>query len=103
MISFIERALLAGDLLKGLLDDTLDMKRLEQGRVVLNVGAVSLPTLARSCIELVQPAAARKHIELVLHIEEAVASAGTCGCDARRLTQVLLNLLWMGGWVCRIM
>ena len=91
--SFIRRSLTAGHLLEGLLDDTLDLTRLEQGRAILNVGPLSPPALARNCIELVEPAAARKHIELVLHIEEAVASAGTCEGDARRLTQVLLNLL----------
>ena len=91
--SFISRSLVACDQLQGLLDDTLDLTRLEQGRAILNVGPLSPPALARNCIELVEPAAARKHIELVLHIEEAVASAGTCEGDARRLTQVLLNLL----------
>ena len=90
---YIDRSLLACEHLAALLDDTLDVKRLEQGRAILNVGALSLPALARSCIELAQPAAARKRIELDVHIEEEVASAGPCEGDARRLTQVLLNLL----------
>ena len=90
---FVDRALAASALLTALLDDTLDVTRLEHGRAILNVGPISLPALARSCIELVQPSAAPKHIELKLHVEEEVASAGECVGDARRLTQVLLNLL----------
>ena len=54
---YIEKALAAGALLTGLLDDTLDLTRLEHGRAILNLASISLPALARSCIELVQPTA----------------------------------------------
>ena len=91
--SFIDKAISAGKLLTGLLDDTLDLTRLEHGRATLDIKPISLPALARSCIELVQPLTSLKDIELELRVEDAVASAGECICDARRLTQVLLNLL----------
>ena len=86
-------ALEANTLLKQLLDDTFDATRFEQGRCRLNIGRVALPALARLCVGLVLPSAARKGISLQLRVEDAVEQATECFGDHLRLQQVVLNLL----------
>jgi signal transduction histidine kinase len=64
---YVERALGAGSVLTGLLDDTLDVTRIEQGRVALEMGHVALPALADDCIDLVAPSAAKAQTVPALH------------------------------------
>jgi signal transduction histidine kinase len=91
--TYVGSALSAAKILERLLDDTLNVTRLEQGRISLDVNAIAVPALSRRCIELVRPMAQAKSIELLVDMEEAVETASECFGDERRLTQVLLNLL----------
>ena len=84
----------AGKLLTRLIEDTLDVTRLEQGCVALEMGRVSMPALARECLGMVRQSAREdKNIELQLSIDPLVEAAGDCLGDERRLQQVVLNLL----------
>ena len=72
------------------------MTRFEQGRVELRKDHVSLPTLARWCIELMEaPAsdASIKGVQLKLDVDQKVEALGDCLGDKRRLQQLMLNLL----------
>ena len=62
-------------------------------RCQLHLSRVSLPSLARLCVGLVQPSATRKGIDLRLRVEEAVEGSAECLGDHLRLQQVALNLL----------
>ncbi|KYF69618.1 hybrid sensor histidine kinase/response regulator [Sorangium cellulosum] len=81
----------SGEHLLTLIDDVLDLARIEAGRMDLAPGDVHLPSLARAVAELCKVRAAQKG--LAFEHEVAEGTPGWVRVDERRLTQVLLNLL----------
>lgn len=77
--------------LERLLDDILDLSKLESGTLSLVPGPVSLATLLREVQTQLQPAAASKG--LALHAELDPALPAMAMLDGTRVRQVLLNLL----------
>lgn len=77
--------------LLGLINDILDMSKIESGKVALNEEPFNLPDLIHDFVTIIQPQIKAKHLDLDLSINsvenEAVIS------DALRIHQVLLNLL----------
>ena len=55
---------------KQLIDDLLDISRIIAGKMRLNVSDISLPEVLRAAAETVQHAAAAKHIQLRVSVEE---------------------------------
>jgi PAS domain S-box-containing protein len=73
-----------------LIADLLDVSRILQGKINLNVSTVNLATVIRAAIETVRLAAEAKSIEIKTAFEsEIVDVAG----DATRLQQIVWNLL----------
>ena len=77
--------------LLGLINDVLDMSKIESGRLALNVAPVSLPDIVENIVGIMQPQvhAKRQDFDVVVRgicCEDVLA-------DATRLNQVLLNLL----------
>ncbi|MEO8124712.1 MAG: PAS domain S-box protein, partial [Burkholderiales bacterium] len=92
----------AGEHLLALINDLLDLQRLEGGGVALELHSLSLKALVQSTLEMLQPLA-RQH---GLALQEAVDPDARVLADAQRLRQVLLNLVSnaikynrAGGWV----
>lgn len=87
----IQRILGAGWLLRELIDDVLDLSRIETGRLELKPQEVNVVGLIRECLEHVAPQAGARGLELV----DLSAECGrqTLHVDAKRFRQVLLNLL----------
>ncbi|WP_437817646.1 hybrid sensor histidine kinase/response regulator [Sorangium sp. So ce1078] len=81
----------SGEHLLTLIDDVLDLARIEAGRMDLAPGDVHLPSLARTVAELCKVRAAQKG--LGFEIEIADGTPAWVRVDEKRLTQVLLNLL----------
>jgi len=81
-----------------LIEDLLDISRIVRGDISLNFGSVDLAGVITSAIEVVQPAANEKAIdlnfgwELGVETEQGEASLYLWG-DSERLQQVVLNLL----------
>jgi two-component system CheB/CheR fusion protein len=73
-----------------LIEDLLDISRIAAGKLRMELQAVSLPRIVRAAAEIAGPAAARKHIELELHVDDELASVPG---DPARLQQVVWNLL----------
>jgi PAS domain S-box-containing protein len=73
-----------------LVDDLLDVSRILQGKLSLNVGQVNLAAITRAAIETVQLAAQAKSIEIEATLDAEIPSV--LG-DATRLQQVVWNLL----------
>jgi len=72
-----------------LVEDLLDLSRLQSGRVALNIEDIDLRVLLRGVVESIVPVAAGSN----LHIDvDAVPPLKVRG-DARRLEQVFFNLL----------
>jgi len=77
--------------LLALLNDILDVSRLEDGRLALHLGPVELDALSRSVHAAMAPAAQAKQLALELQLAPGLPAA--VRTDATRLKQVLFNLL----------
>jgi len=73
-----------------LINDILDLSKVEAGRMELEVAAFDLPTAIESALTLVRERAARRGITLGSTIDRDV---GSIRADERKVKQVLLNLL----------
>ena len=73
-----------------LLNDILDLAKIEAGQIVMNHEAVDLANLVSECIALHQASAANKGLRLAV---EQHASSPSIITDSLRLRQILLNLL----------
>jgi PAS domain S-box-containing protein len=73
-----------------LIDELLDLSRIVQGRVRLDVQRVTLPDVIDAACESIQPAAHAKRIRLEKIVDPL---AGLVSGDPARLQQVLWNLL----------
>lgn len=82
---------LSGQLLVGLINDILDMSKIESGKMILNNGDASLETLLTNLVNIIQPMAAKKNQQFNISLHEVEHE--TLCFDALRLNQVLINLL----------
>lgn len=87
---YVAHILTASRHLLDLINEVLEIARIEQGRLGLSLEPVSVAAVVAECLELIQPQAEERHI--TVH-----ASPESCGghvqADRQRLVQVLLNLL----------
>jgi signal transduction histidine kinase len=73
-----------------LINDILDLSKVEAGRMELEVADFDLPTAIESALTLVRERATRRGIALGSTIDERI---GSIQADERKVKQVLLNLL----------
>ncbi|WP_297514305.1 PAS domain S-box protein [uncultured Caulobacter sp.] len=83
-------ALAAGQMLSNLLDDVIDISRIDAGRLALNREAVEPRALTRSVARLLAGQAARKGLRLELDLADDLGWVET---DPTRLRQALFNLI----------
>lgn len=74
----------------GLINDLLDLSRLDEDRLKPVIRAVEPATVARRAIGRVTPAAEAKRVGLELDLADGLPS---CETDANRVEQILVNLL----------
>ncbi|MET0385847.1 MAG: ATP-binding protein [Polyangiales bacterium] len=72
-----------------LIEDMLDLSRIEQGKLVLSVGPLELVRVVEAAIEAVRPAADAKGVRLLAVLDSHATIIG----DADRLQQIAWNLL----------
>jgi len=77
--------------LLGLINDVLDMSKIESGKMTLNEELVSLREVMESIVSIVQPQIKAKHQKFNISIFNILSE--NVHCDSVRLNQVLLNLL----------
>jgi signal transduction histidine kinase len=87
---FIERTRTAAQHLNDLLDDLLDLAKLESGTLDLNLEQTRVADLILDVVATVRPSADAAGSTIRLDLDEAPSDIST---DARALRQVLLNLL----------
>ena len=80
----------SGRHLLDLINDILDVAKVEAGKIELELRPVSLPEVCRASLRLVQEPALRKQIALQVNIDPGLPALVA---DERRLKQVLVNLL----------
>jgi len=80
----------SGKHLLELINDLLDLSKIEAGREELTLETIFIEELASTCIEMIQDRANSRGLQLSLFIATDLT---TCIADRRRLTQILFNLL----------
>lgn len=81
-----------GSHLLSLINEVLDIARIETGRLALSPETVGLMEFLQGVLDLIRPLAQRFQIELILEADAHAESAYVVA-DRQRLKQVLLNLL----------
>lgn len=81
----------SGKGLLSLIDEILDLSKIESGKMDLEYGGVSLREISNDMNTLFKPVATEKNIELNIHVEEDVPAQ--IETDKLRLEQIIRNLL----------
>ncbi|MBN1887029.1 MAG: GAF domain-containing protein [Thermoflexales bacterium] len=87
MVRTIEES---GHHLLALINDILDLSKIEADKVELQLGPVAIGPLCQASLQFVRQAAHEKQVELTLNLD---SRAATVEADERRLKQILVNLL----------
>ena len=90
LLEVLERVQGSGRHLLGLINDVLDLSKIEAGQLTLAANDYSFHDIVHTVISGVESLAAEKHLKLTTNL----ASDLPVGCgDERRITQVLMNLV----------
>lgn len=87
----VQRIEQAGRSLLQLVDEVLDITRIQAGQMRLSVGPVALPALIDEAVQWLTPLAQNRSVRVTVHGE--TVAAGWCLADRHRLLQTLTNLL----------
>ncbi|HEX5556915.1 MAG TPA: ATP-binding protein [Gaiellales bacterium] len=83
----------AGEHLLALVDEIMDLSRIEAGTVGISTEAISLRPLVEEAFQLMRPVAAGHDITLHEPVFVQPTAAGYVLADRQRLTQVVINLI----------
>ncbi|TAL37549.1 MAG: response regulator [Phenylobacterium sp.] len=86
----VDEAIRSGRLLQRLLDDVIDLSRIEEGRLQLDPQPMDPVRALTAVVELLRPEAEAKGVALACHV---VGEPGWVTADELRLSQILLNLV----------
>ena len=87
---YLNDILSSGKHLLSLINDILDLSKIEAGRMELEAQPFDLPSALDNALTLIRERAARHSIGLEVHVDPAI---GEVVADERKVKQVLLNLL----------
>ena len=87
----LKKITLSSKHLLGLINDVLDMSKIESGKLTLNLDQISLRETMDSIVSIIQPQLKAKQQSFDVFIQD-IQSELVC-CDGVRLNQILLNLL----------
>src|SRR5215472_5295666 len=88
--SVLERVQNNGKHLLALINDVLDLAKIEAGQLTLALEDYSLAELVRGVVTATEPLAAAKRLNFIANVQDGMPMAHG---DARRVSQVLLNLV----------
>jgi adenylate cyclase len=86
----LDRVLGAGRHLLALINDILDLSKIEAGRMELNPDSFALAPLINDVVKTIEPLAAKNGNQVAVHCDAAI---GTMHADQMRLRQAMLNLM----------
>lgn len=87
----LKKITLSSKHLLGLINDVLDMSKIESGKMKLNKNALSLRQVMDDIVNIMQPQVKEKRQHFDIFIRDIMSE--TIKCDGVRLNQVLINLL----------
>ncbi len=90
MHRFAENIMSSGRMLLGLINDLLDLAKIEAGKLELHPTTIDMRALAQNLIDFIRPLADKKSLQLVADLPEDVP---TISSDPGRIQQILYNLL----------
>jgi CheY-like chemotaxis protein len=90
-VKFARNIYSAGNDLLELINDILDLSKIEARQIDLNRESVGLQSLLDNMAQTFRPIASQKHVELVMELAPAAPAA--LETDSQRLRQILRNLL----------
>ncbi|HEC85841.1 MAG TPA: response regulator [Thioploca sp.] len=80
----------SGEHLLALINDILDLSKIEAEKLTLNLNTVSVNDVCQACLRMTKEAAFKKQIRVATTLDYAI---DTIQADERRLKQILVNLL----------
>jgi len=89
-IRYVSNVLEAGNRLLAIINDLLDLAKIEAGKVQVRWEQCSIREIAEALLNLSRPMAEKKQLNINLDIEEKI---GLIETDAGKLQQILFNLL----------
>jgi len=90
MARWVANILGSGRMLLDIINDLLDLAKIEAGRVELHRTRFSLRDVCEALIDFAKPLADKKRLDLVLHVDEDIPQMHS---DAGKIQQILYNLL----------
>ncbi|HMI49812.1 MAG TPA: response regulator, partial [Gemmatimonadaceae bacterium] len=87
---FLSDIFSSGKHLLSLINDILDMSKIEAGKMTLDLEPVEVPSLFANSLSIIREKAAARHINLTM---DAPDELGTIRSDARKVKQIVYNLL----------
>lgn len=87
---YFSQIVASGDRLKVLLDDLLDLSKLEAGKMTLNIQQNNLPDIVNDCVNEQSAICQNRGIKIQYDIDKDLS---TLDCDKNRIGQVVMNLL----------
>jgi CheY-like chemotaxis protein/nitrogen-specific signal transduction histidine kinase len=85
----IHEIILAGKHLLTLVNEILDLSRIESGRLDIHLESTQLAPVIEDCVAQIKPLATQRNLCITLDVSQA----GAIEADCSRLKQVLINLL----------
>lgn len=89
-LDFLQQADDAAIHLLKIINDLLDIAKIEAGKVELNLQPISIQDLCQQCLRMVQPGAEKKRLGLSIDVDVALERVPL---DERRVRQMVINLL----------
>jgi len=87
---FIDDIFKSGKHLLSLINDILDLSKVEAGKMLLDLDAVDVSSLLRNSLSIIKGQAAARHVRLDMQAPDRL---GFMSADARKLKQIVYNLL----------
>lgn len=87
----LEKIKLSSKHLLGLINDVLDMSKIESGKMTMNINCISLRETMDDIVNIIQPQIKAKNQYFDIYIKNIISE--NVYCDGTRLNQILLNLL----------
>ena len=88
---YLDKIVTAGDHLMSLINDILDMSRIESGKMALSPVPVKIRDLMTECADMIRVKMDDGNLDFIVDVEDA--GDDTVSCDKLRFNQVILNLL----------
>ncbi|MCG8405594.1 MAG: HAMP domain-containing histidine kinase [Phycisphaerales bacterium] len=89
-LRYAENIMSSGRMLLGLINDLLDLAKIEAGKLELHPTTVNMPEMLRNLLDFIRPLADKKSLQFVADIPEEIPDIFS---DTGRIQQILFNLL----------